>query len=358
MNWKKIVIILLVIAAAAILIMKKKKELARAPAAGARPVLVRTTPLRKGKIRRFQDYLARVEPVNRARLASRLAARVEKVLVDEGSRVRPGQVLIELDQKGLEAKLESARAGLVSARQNLDYWRKEYRRDGEFFQRGAISEEARDRTKNSLAAARAREAGAAQLIEQIGADLAYTRLTSPYAGVVSRRYVDPGDLAVPGKILLLVEDRGALKLSFAAPQEDAPLLKKGQAVTYRLRGKERETRISSIFPSLEQGRVLRVEAGLKAGEELLAGSFVPVRVLVREKENAALLPRSALAGASGAPFVFLVKDGRLRKFPVRTGLRTAETVEIINLRPPARVVVNPYLSWVSLADGQAVRVTN
>ncbi len=356
MNWKTIVITILVIAAAAFFIVKKKMQLSPAPVVGEKPVLVTVTPLREETIRQLQDYLARVEPFNQARIASRLTAAVEKVLVDEGSRVQPGDLLIELDQKDLRAKLSSGRAALASARENLSYWQKEYDRDEALFQEGASSEEARDRSKNSLAQARGRVESAEGQINQIQSNLAYARITSPYAGVVSRRYVDPGDLAAPGKPLLLVEDRSSLKLAFSVPQEDAHLLKIDQPVTYYLNGQRRQARITDIFPSLEDGKVLRVEADINSETELLVGSFIPVQVLVREKNSAVVVPRSALAGPDESRFIFLVEDGHLRRQPVKIGLQTEDTVEVTNIQPPARVVTNPYLSWINLAAGQAVRI--
>jgi len=355
-NWKTIVITILVVAAAAFFIVKKKIQLSHAPVVGEKPVLVTVTPLREETIRQLQNYLARVEPVNQARIASRLAATVEKVPVDEGSRVQAGDILIELDQKDLRAKLSSAGAALASARENLSYWQKEYDRDEDLFQEGASSEEARDRSKNSLAQARGRVESAQGQIAQIQASLAYTRITSPYAGVVSRRYVDPGDLATPGKPLLRVEDRSSLKLSFAVPQEDAPLLKTDQPVIYDLKGKRSQARITDIFPSLEQGKIMRVEADINKEDGMLVGSFIPVQVLVKEAQSAVVVPRSALAGPDGSQFIFLVEDGHLKRQPIKIGLQMEDTVEVTNIQPPARVVTNPYLSWVNLAAGQAVRI--
>ncbi len=67
--------------------------------------------------------------------------------------------------------------------------------------------------------------------------LGYCTIRSPFDGLVSHRMVDPGDLASPGKSLMVVEDRSRLKLCFDVPQQDLPQVREGLAVTYAVGGR-------------------------------------------------------------------------------------------------------------------------
>ncbi len=357
MKRRRLIIILIVLAL--FFVIKRKIELSRAPVFGKNPVLVSVFYSARRDVKNLKEYLAKVEPVNQAKVSTRINAAVEKVYVDEGSIVNQGDLLAELDKKDIMAKLNSAEQALSAAQENFNYWQKEYSRDENLFEKGAISQEERDRTKNSFAQAKARLAGAEGNVKIWQDNLAYARIRSPYSGIVSKRFVDPGDLAAAGRPLFIVEDRSRLKLAFDVPQEDTGLIKKGAPVIYKGKSGVTQVKISNVFPSLGEGRVLRVEAYLKNKGGLNVGEFIPVKVLTAEKKDVVVVPQISLCKDKNLkPFVFIVKSGRLQKYPVVLGLSSAMFVEVKNLGAGIPVVKNPYLSWVKLAGGQKVKVIN
>ena len=352
----KFMTILFLIILAVYSVKKKKKEFSTAPMLAERPLLVSVYKTKIREIKNFREYLALVEPIKEAKVSTRINATVEKIYVDEGSKIKKGALLAKLDKRDISAKLNSARESLAAAEENFRYWQKEYKRDENLFGQGAISEDERDRAKNSFAQARARLGSAKQNIKFSQANLKYTRITSPYQGVVSRRFVDPGDLAVVGKPLFTVEDRSKLKFSFDIPQPDTKLLKKKQILFYKTNGKMKQTRITNIFPSMGKGRMLHLEAYLNRNEKVLVGSFIPVKVLVAQKKGV-VIPKSSLCQMENQnPFVFLVKKNKLKKFPVDIGLRSDEFIAAKNLKAGEIVVKNPYLSWTKLAEGEVVKI--
>ena len=352
-------IVIVVIVLAVFFILKRKMKLAHAPVFGEKPVLVSVFYSKRRDIKSFREYLAKVEPINKADVSTRVSAIIEKIFVDEGSVVEKGDLLAQLDRKDILAKLDSAKQNLSAAQENFNYWKKEYTRDENLFKQGAISEEERDRAKNSFAQAKSRLGSAVESVAFWKANLNYTEIESPYNGVVSKRFVDEGDLAVPGKPLFIVEDRSRFKLSFDIPQEDIPSIKKGSLVFYKANNKLKQAKITNVFPSIAEGKVLHIEAYLDNKAGVRMGEFIPVKVLVQSKKDVVVIPKSAIAKMQGVkPFVFVVKDRKLEQYPVVLGIGSDRLVEVKNMKEGLAVVKNPYLSWTKMAQGEPVRIIN
>ncbi len=352
-------IFLVIIVLAVILIVKKKIELATAPVVGKQPLLVSVFYSQRRDLSVFRDYLAVVEPINKASVSTRIAAEVKDVFVDEGDEVKEGGLLAKLDDRDINAKIESAKAGLVSAKENFDYWQKEYERDEALFKAGAISEEEFDRAKVAFAKGKAALSSAEKRIDELSAQLDYLQIKSPYDGIVSKRFVDPGDMAMPGRPLFLIEDRSRLKLCFDVPQEDVGIVKKGGAVYFSVNGKEFSATITNVFPSLDNGRMVRVEVYVDPIPDLKTGEYVKLKVLTARKQDVIVVPESSIVRQDGKrPYVFIVEKGRLKVFPVITGIKSKGFVEVRNLPEGVAVVKNQYLSWTRLSDGEAVKIRN
>ena len=175
--------------------------------------------------------------------------------------------------------------------------------------------------------------------------------------MVSKRFVDEGDLAIPGKPLFIVEDRSRLKLAFDVPQKDAEFIRKDMVVFYKVKNKPQQVRIANVFPSIAEGKILHIEAYLDSKDGLSVGAFVPVRVLVDSKKDVVVIPKSSLFQMEGQkPFIFLVKNNKLKKFFPEIGLESKDVVEVKNLREGEEVVKSPYLSWTKLAEGETVKI--
>jgi len=358
MKRRKLIIIVLMVSAL-FFILKRKIELARAPVFGEKPVLVSVFYSQRRDIKSFKEYLAKIEPINKANISTRVSATVEKIFVDEGSRVEKGDLLAQLDKRDFLSKLNSAKEFLSSANENFNYWDKEYTRDESLFKQGAISEEERDRTKNSFVQSKAKFEDAKENVRFWQANISYTEIKSPYTGVVSKRFVDEGSLAVPGKPLFIVEDRSKLKLSFDVPQEDISSIREGNLVFYKVNNKLKQAKITNLFPSISQGKLLHIEAYLNNKEGVYAGAFVPVKVMTVQEKGVVVIPKSAVAKMhSLKPFVFIVKEGKLEKYPVILGLSSDMFIEVKNLAAGVAVVKNPYLSWTKLAGGEPVKIIN
>jgi RND family efflux transporter MFP subunit len=366
----------------------KKRALAAAPKYGMQATAVRVAVARKGDLRRTKDYLAVVEPIRVADLSARVTATVEKVLCDENQPVKAGDVLIVLDGRqgeeavaAMRAQVEQAQAELASNRATVDafaktvnYREREYQRDKDLAARGVIpnaqaeeSADKADEARGKLDAARQKSAAIERQVEslkrrqaELETTLGYHSIHSPFDGVVSRRMVDPGDLAVPGKSLMAVEDRSKVKLSFDVPQQDLPEVREGLETDYPVGGQSRKATLSHLFPSLNAARMLRAEVHLNGSgkDGLVPGAYVPLRVLVGNDRDVTLVPAGCVVESpDGKPHVFLVLGDRLEARPIRVLGVSGDEVAVEGVRADEEVVVSTFLGWAQLASGQKVEAS-
>lgn len=368
-----------------LLIHKKKQSLAAAPQYGIQPTPVRVTIARQGDLQITREYLAVVEPIRVANISARLTATVEKVLHDENELVKAGDVLVVLDGRQIEesiaamkAQIEQAQADLASNQatvESLDqtntYWQREAQRDKTLADKGVIpgvqaegTADKANEAKGKLDAARQKSAAIESLIEslrrkqaELKTTLGYCTLLSPFDGIVSHRFVDPGDLAVPGKSLMVVEDRNRLKLSFDVPQQDLSQIHEGLEVDYFVGGQTRKAAISHLFPSLNSARMLRAEVYLEGAdmEKLSSGAYIPLRVILRDIKGVTMVPAASIVESSDRkPYVFVVQDGLLDARPVSLLGSSSEEMAVDGVKPGEQVVLSTFLGWAQLSSGQKV----
>jgi RND family efflux transporter MFP subunit len=341
-----ILVVVAVIAGGGIMLVKHKKQmLAQAPRYGMLPTPVRVASARVGDLQKTRDYLAVVEPIRSANISARLTATVEKVRYDEHEPVKAGDVLVVLDSREIEENV----ATMVKT---SAYWEREARRDKMLAEKGAIPGAQAEGTSD-----KANEAGGR--LAAAKTQLSYCMIRSPFDGLVSRRMVDPGDLAAPGKRLMVIEDRDKLKLSFDIPQQDLQQVREGLEVIYSVAGKDRTAVLSHLFPSLSAARMLRAEVYLEGADMdgLSPGAYVPLRVLLGNNKDITLVPAASLVESPDRkPHVFIVRDGRLVARPVSIMDSSGDEVAIEGVQAGEQVVMSTFLGWAQLASGQMVEV--
>jgi RND family efflux transporter MFP subunit len=270
-------------------------------------------------------------------LATRASGIVRAVRVDVGSRVRAGQVLVELEGGDVGAGVAAARAGLTQASRSRD--------------RIAALEKDGAATPQELDDAEARFAQAEAELARARTQTAYVNLAAPFAGVVTARRVDPGDLVVPGQPALTLISLGGVEVRADLPGERAGLLSEGDPVTVVLpAGARLSARVARVVPALAGGsRRYRVEVEFPAPPDVVPGSFARLEV---EGEGASTrwIPSDAVVRKGQLTGVFLVEADTLRLRWVRLGAARGEAVEVLaGLPADGRVVRQPA---PGLVDGQ------
>lgn len=353
----RIVIILLVVLAMVVLVIKRKKQAAAASAYGMRPVAVHVAEVKQRPLEKAHSYLGVAEAWQTAAVSSRLSARIDAVPTDEGDEVKAGDLLMQLDDSDLQAQLNAAESSIQSLETNHKFWTDEDQRDSKLAADSVISTVEADTTRNRLAEASAKLEAARRSRDSLYTQLSYTRLTSPFDGLVSARNVDPGDLAAPGRTLMVVEDHSALKIAFDAPQEDMDFLKMGLPVRAEVNGQLLDFKITHIYPSVNHARMVRVEVKAPFDSGIRIGSFIPLSVVMERHEQAVTIPRESLMETpKGKVSVFVVRDGKLEVRPVEIRMESDGKVEVSGVEAGEQVVTSTFLGWATLASGITVEV--
>lgn len=382
-----LVVLVLIVASAFGLIKRKKQALAQAPKYGLRPMPVWAVQAESGSLAQHINYLAVVEPLQSAKVSARVTATVTQLHCDEGDRVEAGQVLLTLDTQeardtlaSVEAEIAKGRADLgaheatvVALQASAAYGHREAQRDKTLLDQNDIPASTAEGSMDKARQAQARlEAGQhqsealRQLVTALDKKrnsfqtrLNYGTIRSPYAGVVTQRLVDSGDLAVPGKVLLVVEDRSELKLSFDVTQADMAQVHEGLDVLFEVGSERRSATLSHLFPSLDQSRMQRAEVFVSEnlGTGLIPGQTLSLSVTLSPMENAVIVPASALVqGPNHLQHVFVVTDNTLTHHPVTVLASQGDRVAIQGIKPDQPVVTSTFLGWTRLSAGQKVEV--
>lgn len=317
-------------------------------------------------------------------LSSKVMGYVREVHAAMGERVRAGQLLVALDAADLEANyrrveaaLEEARTAIpeadnsvAAARANLELARATFRRMNDLFASKSISNQEYDESTARLKAAEAAHAMAESRRAQLNSKItevdqerraaeiqrAYAQIQAPFAGVITAKSVEPGNLATPGSPLLTIERDGGYRLEVPVEESQLPVIHSGSKVFVSIDALNRtlEAPISEVVPSVDTAsRSYLVKIDLPGMAQLRSGTFGRARFVLRSRLVLAV-PVSALVERGQVQAVYVAENGSARLRIVSTGRKNADRVEVLAGLSPGERVVSPIP--VALADGAKVEL--
>ena len=292
--------------------------------------------------RAFEEVVGSVQSRQRAEIEPKVSARVERLLVAPGSVVKTGDLLVQLDAREVQARLDQAAAMLAQADSDL-------RRFTELLRQDTV-------TQAEFDAVQARQRVAMGSKVEAETMLGYTRITAPFDGVITRKFAEVGDLALPGRALLVLEDPNALRLDADVPEALIGHVALGDQldVTVASVSNPIPGRVSEVAPAADpQSLTFQVKVDLPKTEGLRLGQFG--RVAVPVAGNAALrVPTTAVLIRGQMEIVFVVEDGKAKLRLVKTGKRLGDEVELLSGVESGEMLVSQGLN--QLLDGQPVQV--
>ncbi len=264
----------------------------------------------------------------------------------EGDLVEAGELLVRMEDELLKAELAKARATTNQARQDLE-------RISNLVTRKAASKDELTRTNTALDVAKAEQ----RLLET---RLSYTRIPAPFRGVISHRFVEPGDAVAKHTHLLTLIDPESLITEIRISELLLPHISPDDAAIVRidaLGDRQFTGLVLRIHPELDQiTRQGVVEVILDpVPEGARAGQFARV-TLETARVQRMLIPFAAVRHDNGGAFVFMVnEENKAVPTRIRTGIRVADKIEILDgLKPGQKVISRGFLG---LSDGKKVKIT-
>ena len=302
---------------------------------------------------------------------------VARRLVDEGARVEPGQLLLELDGREARASLEQSRAGLSQVREvgqpssrstltqaemTLTVAQRLHDRNESLAKDGILSQTQLEDSRKALEIAKAAEvaARAQSRSASAGSDLklaeanvtvaearlAQTRVTAPARGVVLTRTVEVGDQVQPGKLLFTLALDEPMQLLIQPDERNLSQIKVGQeavASADAFPDRRFPARIRYVAPGVDVTRgTVDVKLDLpEAPDYLRPDMTVSVEIRYGESKGALALPLQAFRSGS-RPWVLALRSGRAVNVPVKLGQRGEREAEVVEgLKPGDVVLLDP-----------------
>lgn len=330
-----------------------KAESAAGSANGTLPN-VSVVPVREGILDRRITLPGTVRAYQETTLYAKVGGYLESLAVDRGDWVKRGQTLAVLEVPEMQAEIGKLEAELHAAAVDG-------KRMSEAAQRAPdlVTPQAED-------AARAKYEIAAANLKRTQTLMDYAKLTAPFAGVVTKRWVDPGAFipaatassSAMSSAVVTLSDFSRVRIEVAMPQTEVSLVKVGLPTTLTVRelpGRAFEGKVTRIAYALDDStKTMGAEIELpNADGALRPGMYASVEVSLERKAGALLVPAEALVTERGKPFAFTVDANKAHKVALTVGLDDGVNVEVLDgLAANALVVVS---GAQSLTDGQACR---
>jgi membrane fusion protein (multidrug efflux system) len=303
-------------------------------------------------------YTARTAGSREVEVRARVGGILLKRRYEEGSRVKEGQPLFQIDPEPIRARVASARAELAVATARLDEARRQRDRLLPLFEQNAVSQSRRDEAVSSFEVAQANVIAAESNLRTAQLDLEYTDVRAPIAGLTSREVMSEGSLVSTDQassLLTRIVQVDPLYVEFSVPEPEAALIRSSLAPAARsappvvklVLGDGAEypdaAKVTFVDNAVEvSSGTVRVRAVLPNPEgKLLPGQFVRAKVEGVALTNVASVPRKAImANAQGAFVMVVGEDQKAEMRPVRLGRSMGNDVLVTHgLNPGDRYIV-------------------
>jgi len=297
----------------------------RAAVARVSIVEMQTGPRLSGQLAPGREATARAE----------VGGSVVALNVEEGRAVTRGAVVGRIEARDLQSAVSSAETGVASARTALTIATTEAARVESLVKGGAMAPRDLDMANNAVAVARAQLAAAEARLSSARQQINDTVLRAPISGLISAKMANTGDVVAPGTPLFTVIDPSSMRLEASVPSDQLALLRVSAPVEFTVRGYPDQTfagRIERISPAADPvTRQVSIFVTIpNAGGRLIGGLFAEGRVNA-EAVRALVVPLGALDETGSTTTVSRIRDSRIERVQVETGLRDSER-DLVQIR--------------------------
>ncbi|MGD9788605.1 MAG: efflux RND transporter periplasmic adaptor subunit [Sulfuricellaceae bacterium] len=314
----------------------------------------RTAEVERGDITQSIAANGTLNPVVLVNVGTQVSGTVKKLYADFNDRVKPNQVLAELDPALFRAQVQQSEANLANAKANLELAIAREKRNRDLYQKKFISADALDQAVQTRDSARAQVMLAQAQLEKDRTNLQYSVIRSPISGVVVARNVDVGQTVAASfqtpTLFQIAKDLREMQIDTTVAEADVGAVEVGQKVKFSVDafpernfvGQVKQIRLN---PTIQQNVVTyNVVVGVdNADGKLMPGMTAHIRVVVAQKKDALRIPKEALRfkpadeegkdqGEKGkkraGSTVYRLEGNRLEAVPVKVGIADTNFVEV------------------------------
>jgi membrane fusion protein (multidrug efflux system) len=303
-------------------------------------------PQRETIIQRIQ-LTGDVLPIQQASIFSKVSGTLDRVYANIGTKARTGQLLALIDTTELVQQVEQMAATYYNARAT-------FLRTKQLLEQNLVSKQDLDNAEALMLVAQANLDGAKTR-------LGYARITAPFSGTITKRFMDPGAVvSTPTNATLFsLMDYDTVKVVVNVLEKDLPLVHRGTPAIITVDaypGKENKGVVTRLAQAIDLStRTMAAEIDIPNSSLLLRpGMYANVVLVVAERANQVTVPTQALLKDDNGSFVYAVQGKTARRVNVSLGVEQGGQTEILNgLQGDERVIV---MGQQLVKDGGEVRV--
>lgn len=250
---------------------------------------------------------------------SEISGKVTGIYFKEGNPVSKGQLLVKLDDDDIQAQLNKLKIEIKLAQDKEN-------RAKQLLAASAASKEEYESAEGNVNLLKANE----QILKT---NLAKTRITAPFSGIIGLKNISPGAIISPSNIVATIQNTQPLKLEFSIPEKYNHLLNTGKIVDFTTGGSTiiHKASVYAKEPKIDEvTRTTKVRATFaNPGGKLFPGAFAEITISVGEKSMVRMIPSIAYIPDINGAKVFVKKNGVATSVNIKAGLRTEKEIQIL-----------------------------
>ena len=317
-------------------------------------VAVRTAAAAEQVLPSPQEYVGNIKSRQAVMISTKMMGRVVRIFVEEGQAVKRGQPLVEVDAAEAQSAYAQSKAGLDAADVAVRNAERDQERFKNLYEQKAVTKHQVEQVEMGLAAAKAQQAQAKANLQMSGALLSYGKIVAPDDGIITKKWMDAGNLAYPGAPILTLENPKQLELLVSVPEEKARQLAAGQQAQVAVDSLDKpiEVTVAAVVGASDpMSRTSLVKLALPDGSGFAPGQFARVRFGALSEKSLAV-PVQAVVSQGQMDGVYVAEAGVARLRWIQVGQRTEQWAQVLsglNVGDEVVVAVPP-----GLRDGSPV----
>lgn len=281
---------------------------------------VKTEPVVRGEVTSYVETHARLEAERWVEVVSRVQGLAARLQIEEGDRVREGQILLNLEKKELQLQLEQAKVAAHQARAMYD-------RSKALQERRMVSQQEYETARNQLE-------NAEVALREVQLRLEYADIRAPFDGVVMQRGVEQGELVRTNQVLFAIADIEPLQVRIRVPEKRMSQVQVGQEARITVDpvpDRVFPATVRMISPGVDPATgTVKVTLAVPSGGVLRPGMFSTVRIITDSRADALVISKKALLLETDEDDVFAVREGKAERVRIELGYTDGDRVQVVS----------------------------
>jgi len=318
----KIILAIIILSSIAIVVFKIISGTGSADQRRQSTPIVKVEQPRRETIIYVLKFTGDVAPIQQVNIFSKVSGNLEKVYADMGTYVQKGQLLAQIDTTEIYQQFQQMSATYQNAKLT-------FQRNNDLSEQNLIAKQDLDNAEAAMKVAGAN-------FEAAKIRLDYARITAPFSGFITKRFLDPGALVTSNNATMFtLMDLNSMKIIVNVLEKDIPLIKigkKGIITVDAFPGKEFHGTIARLSEAVDLStRTMAVEIDIPNSDRLLKpGMFASVKLVVEERRNALTIPTQAILRDDKGYFVFIVNNKSAQRVAVLPGTEQDTRTEVLS----------------------------